>query len=113
MRQEIVEHKVEVEFRHNLLDEQLKDLIFKQEHTEKLVQINTSSREELEQGFQSVRDLTKNSIDALNNEFLLFKSNLDVEFVRVCDTAKKDSDRIKDLEIQQKTFYKNQKTFED
>ena len=38
---------------------------------------------------------------------------MDVEFIKVCDTAQKDSDRIKDLEILIKNFYKNQKTFED
>ena len=63
------------------------------------MEINTSSREELQEGFQSVRDSTKRSLEAVNSEFLLFKTNLGVEFQRVCDTASKDSNRISDLEI--------------
>lgn len=74
---------------------------------------NTNSREELEQGFALVRESTKRSLEAVNNEFLLFKSNLEVDFQRVCDTAMKDGHRITDLELQQKSFYKNQKSFED
>lgn len=75
MKKDIVQHRVDAEFRQQKLEEKQEKLCFDVEHLQKLVEINTSSRRELEAGFQSVRDQTQKTLTALSNEFLSFKSN--------------------------------------
>jgi len=112
MKAEIVQHKQETEYRYQRLEESSEAQGGAIANQDTRIEMNSTARIELEEGFECVRTFATDSAEALNRTIVAFKSKMEAEFTKVCDKATADGVRIADVEIKQTNFQETQVDFQ-